>query len=368
MKTLLIFIDGMSYSLAKSHLSILRDKKVDPFSPGIGFSNNLYPEMLAGQNPDEIGYFNEWSPKKRIGQELPILLRSFDLFRKSLYLNAGFRKIILRRFFGVDYSNIPFRYAHIFEPQGSHDFGDMTDGLLVDHKFDIFDAVDVRGPVGERDKPALDLAENNLRDKNTLISLIDIDNLAHIVGLNSKRFFEHIEMLNLRLDPIVKKFVGLNPGANVIVFSDHGMVDVTEYVSLDIERKFGTMTKDSYLYFLDATYLRIWTKDLALKRNIELYLRSQIFGAIVSEKERVEAGVTNPLFGDILFRANEGVLFAPNFYGGRKLKAMHGYDGKLESQLAFVGTVENGNTGSITPRNSKEVFALFSELLTNQNA
>ena len=142
-RTLLIFIDGLPYHLAVEKMSLLQDAACSSLIPGIGFSNNIYPEMLCGQTPDEIGYFNEWSPKPDLkSQKKMTWLSLLDIFRKFLYINAGLRKIVLRKFFKINFSNIPFKYAHLFKPQGSHDFKDLgDDSLLTQNDFVIFDSV-----------------------------------------------------------------------------------------------------------------------------------------------------------------------------------------------------------------------------------
>ena len=87
-KVLLVFIDGLQYDIAIEKMNILKKANNSRIIPGIGFSNNIYPEMLCGKNPDEIGYFNEWSPIKDKKNKLPFYLRFLDIFRSSLYINA----------------------------------------------------------------------------------------------------------------------------------------------------------------------------------------------------------------------------------------------------------------------------------------
>ncbi|MEF8729732.1 MAG: alkaline phosphatase family protein [Accumulibacter sp.] len=363
MSTLLIFIDGLSFSLANERLSVLTGRKVYPITPGIGFSNNLYPEMLCGKTPDEIGYFNEWSPAALRSLPLPVLLRVADIFRKYLYINAGFRKIFLKRVLKRDYANIPFEYAHFFVPEGSHNFRDLKDGLLKDHKFKIYDAVDVKARVGNRDVVAIDKAEANLRRENTLISLVDLDNIAHIDGLQSAKFSDHIKMLDKRIGLLVRTFLELDPEANIFLFSDHGMADVSRAVYLDIESVAGKMAYGKYLYFIDSTFLRVWVKDEQISAAIMEYLDRFEDGAILTKEERIRFGISNPEFGDIIFRANEGILFLPNFYGARYVKAMHGYDSDLVSQTAFLAEVSTVCRSSPHPRRSKDVFTYLSQCL-----
>lgn len=357
MALLMIFIDGLSYSEAVAKINILADKKVCKVTPGAGFSNNLYPEMLAGQSPDEIGYFNEWSPSPLRVRPLPKWLRVLDCLRGFVYLNAGLRKILLAKILKKNYSNIPFKYAHHFAPQGSHDFRDLDNTILEHFDFDIFDAVDFRSlPVGKRDFAALSAACDQLESPNTLVSLTDYDNLAHIYGLGSRHVEAHLARLNQEIELLLKKYYRKYPSGKIVVFSDHGMVNVHSHVDLDLENLIGKMEAGSLLYFLDSTYLRIWVRDKAREKEILRKLEKLSVGHVIADEERSVYGISSKAFGQIMFRANEGFNFCPNFYGGRPVKAMHGYDSELESQKAFFAFDEK-IVMPLHPSRSADVYA-----------
>jgi len=354
---LLVFIDGLQYDLAVGKMNILKNAQNSRIIPGIGFSNNIYPEMLCGVNPDEIGYFNEWSPRENTEKVLPFYLRILDVFRNNLYINAGIRKIILRKMFKKDFSNIPFKYAHYFKAQGSHNFRDLPgNNILHDYGFDIYDAVETGFGVGKRDDFIIGKLDNEMEQKNYLLSLVDLDNIAHIYGTTSDNFLNHINNLDKRLQKLFEKYIKLNPKNEIYLFSDHGMVDVHKVINFDIEQEFGEMREDKYLYFIDSTYLRVWIKDKSLTKKFEQYLSTREFGKLLSQEQRKEFGLTNKKFGDFIFRANEGIMFVPNFYGGRANKAMHGYDSYLKSQNAIFSKIDTNINISKLPNRSKEIY------------
>ena len=66
--------------------------------------------------------------------------------------------------------------------------------------------------------------------------------------------------------------------------------------------------------FLDSTFLRIWSKDNRLLMEIKEFLSTLNSGHLIDEQERIKYGVTNREFGDLIFRAEEGVMFFPNFW------------------------------------------------------
>ena len=356
-KVLLVFIDGLQYDLAVNKLKILRNANNSRVIPGIGFSNNLYPEMLCGTNPDEIDYFNEWSPIKGKRDKLPFYLRWLDVFRGNLYLNAGIRKIILRKIFKLDFANIPFKYAHYFRPQGSHNFRDLSgNNILHDYGFNIYDSVETSEKVGKRDDYIISKLDKDLGQENYLLSLVDLDNIAHIYGVDSEDFANHLKNLDNKLEALFEKFRQLDKRNEVYLFSDHGMVNVSKVVNFGIEEHFGVMDESKYLYFVDSTYMRVWVKDKNLLGDFKEYLLDLEFGELLSEGQRKDFGLTNRAFGDFIFRGNEGVMFVPNFYGGRANKAMHGYDSYIESQNAIFSKIDlNGNDFSM-PTNSKQIF------------
>src|SRR5690606_28451955 len=101
-RCLIVFIDGLRYDHAIERLTFLSSARVGSMIPAAGFSNNIYPEMFCGTNPDEIGFFNEWSPAepvRPVGKLNPI--RMLDLFREQKYINAGIRVVLLRRLLGI---------------------------------------------------------------------------------------------------------------------------------------------------------------------------------------------------------------------------------------------------------------------------
>ncbi len=367
-KTLIFFVDGLQFDVAIELLNFIEKDSSSRIIPGVGFSNNIYPEMFCGQTPDEIGYFNEWAPGADLKMGKPsLLLKLLDIFRPNLYINAGIRKIICRKIFNANFANIPFRYAGTFAPQGSHNFRDLNHNSIL-RKFDfaIFDSAEKKLPVGKRDKAILAEALTMVVNKNMFISLVDTDNYAHIYGIDSLQFKKHVAYLEGEIIKLTQKFQEINRSCNVFLLSDHGMAPVYSYVNVDMEEQFGRMCQGRYLYFTDATFIRAWIRDPALFKKIENYLSSQSFGQILSARERAEFGISSREFGDMIFRANEGVMFLPNFFGARRVKAMHGYDSKLSSQNAIFSDIQHERDSVDLPVSSKGCFTFLLRELSSE--
>lgn len=360
--TLIIFIDGLQFDESQRIDPISRNAST-PVKPSIGFSNNIYPEMFCGKNPDSVGYFNEWSPVPRPEKSFADrILKPFDFLRKYKYVNAVFRIIVLKKFFRKFVGNIPFKYVHLFSPSGAHDFGSFKDeSLLGVHNFEIFDAALCKKSRLKKNKRDLEIVEeifkSDLSGKNVLLSLMELDNISHTCGMWSAQYEKHLKFLESSLNQLIEKYLDENPGGDIFLFSDHGMTPVEKGVELNLEEQFGDMSENTYQYFLDSTFLRIWCKDEVLREKIKLFLDEQPSGEIISESERSLYGVTNREFGDIIFRANEGIMFLPNFFGIRLVKAMHGYDSELKSQKAvFANLGSNDDEPASLPTSSMGIF------------
>ena len=77
-------------------------------------------------------------------------------------------------------------------------------------------------------------------------------------------------------------------------------------------------------------------------------------------------GLTNRAFGDFIFRGGEGVMFVPNFYGGRVNKAMHGYDSHLKSQNAIFSKIDDNGNNFDMPGTSKEIFHYLTKVINEK--
>lgn len=360
--TLLIFIDGLQFDESQRIGAIARNASTS-VTPSIGFSNNIYPEMFCGKNPDAVGYFNEWSPALNATRSsADRFLMRFDFLRKFKYINAFFRIIILKKLFNKFVGNIPFKYVHHFKPSGAHDFSSFKDqSLLGKHDFEIYDAALCKKSRLKKNKRDLEIVDiifkADLSGKNVLLSLMELDNISHTCGMSSDKYEKHLRFLDSSLNKLIEKYLTENPGGDIFLFSDHGMTPVQKGMELNFEERFGDMTESTYRYFMDSTFVRIWCKDKALKEEITTFLCGEASGEIISEAERSKYGVTNREFGDIIFRANEGIMFLPNFFGIRLVKAMHGYDSELQSQKAVFASLgaKKEETASL-PSTSMGIF------------
>ncbi len=349
-KALLIFIDSFPFcQLADAPFlsSLLVRLRV---TPGCGFSVNLLPELFSGRRPDAVGFFNEWTvgtpsvPPGVRGLLWRLLASPFGAALEvtgdlhplaSLVVHKG-----VQRLFGLRVANIPFDDLHLFVERHRSPFnGDFPSPTLFSERPDLSVVRNetYRAPYGRRDQLAVEEAQYRIsRGESVLVALGDLDHIAHQHGVRSRAYREMLKTLDGWCSQLAKEFHSLHgPQAPVCIFSDHGMADVHTPITLPLKRLFGPQQRGQYAFFLDAVMLRVWCWDRRLGPVIQQYLSGLPYGRLLSQQDRRRFGVTRRDFGDFIFILEEGYAFVPNFYGGRMIKAMHGYHPDCERQQAI---------------------------------
>lgn len=133
----------------------------------------------------------------------------------------------------------------------------------------------------------------------------ELDELGHKCGTKSPEMIEAIKKIDKKISKLDFD----------LIFSDHGMADITKKISVPI-------TKDC---FIDGDMARYWGDKKELEKvKKQLPLKN---GKILNWK--------NKKYGQLIFLANTGKLIFPNFWEITPSKAMHGYDGKHKDMKAI---------------------------------
>jgi hypothetical protein len=342
--TLIVFVDGLPhYYLVKARFlsSFPHQKKI---SPGVGFSVNIKPELFAGLTPDDVGYFCEWS----VSDTTPPLWKE-----RLAILHFAYRWPILERILhktfnrlGFDLLNIPFGYVRYFEK------GDNKSVYESDFAFPtLFSQTDIV-PIladtmnrvnGPRDVQAYQAALEKVKEaQGVYVSFMGMDEAAHRYGVGSSEYDRTLARLDGWIEDLVNQFEARNPDGNTVVFSDHGMANVVKGVRVNFERHLGPSNPHTYLYFVDSVMIRMWIYEPSLYAKASDLLNGLGYGTILTLEKRVELGCTASYCGDIIFVLHEGYVFAPSFFGLKRVAAMHGYLPDSESQQA-VFLARGGN-------------------------
>lgn len=341
--TLIIFVDSLPYPLLPRLPKLHAVQEKWPIVPGFGYSVNIHAEMFAGLLPDDVGYFGEWqynppaSPGWRIRKLLPLL----DAICRPYVMNRGLQYLLTRNYRpGHATPNIRLRDLDKFAMEGDH-LLDAPHAYPYSTLFSEFPHLRVlpipKLPKGERDRQlyasglaAIDEAES------LLIPLPDLDGFGHTYGIDAPPYNAHLARLDAWIAELTTRFAARYPDGHTFVISDHGMVNVTRGLYLDIEEQLGPPGAHSYVYFSDANLLRVWITDERQRASVHDYLARFEGGRLVTDAERATYGLTSPRFGDFIFVLDEGLAFEPSTFARHKPVGMHGYHPLAPGQQAVA--------------------------------
>ena len=164
------------------------------------------------------------------------------------------------------------------------------------------------------------------------LHLFDVDAVGHNFGLNSEEMVKSLKKEDNLVKEVLSNF-DLEKD-NVLLWSDHGMVDVKGKIDLiSLLPQFGK----GYIYFLDSTMARFWFFDEKKKEEILSILKKEKIGKILSKEDKKILGIdfNNNFYGDEVFLLNSGNIISPCFFHKETLKGMHGYDRSDKNEFAI---------------------------------
>lgn len=346
MKTpiLVIFVDAYPFDdsepLAKK-LAAMAYKKV---TPGVGYSINVKAEIFAKLNPDDVGYFCEWIYNKdKVHKWMypPVTKILTAIGSIGNFSNRVIHKIV-RMILKEPIYAIPFDILPYLKNAGptAYDRGFNRPTFLSELSFDRV----LYSEIGVNDEKVFAVAKNKLKnDKSTrlFISTAQLDGVMHKYGKGSEEYRKQIKIIDKNIIDLVEIFKQIHgDSSNYFIFSDHGMANVNEAVSFDIRKVLGKPRKETYSYFIDATFYRVWLNDKKLERSLVKAFEALLKGHVLSVSERSHYGLNSTDHGDVIYMLDEGKMFSPSFFGDVVCKAMHGYNPDLESQQGtFISNV-----------------------------
>ena len=190
----------------------------------------------------------------------------------------------------------------------------------------------------------------------------DLDGLGHRHGVDSAAHNGHLACLDDWIADLTREFRRRHPTGHIFVVSDHGMANVTAGVHLELEQHCGPTGLSSYVYFSDATLLRVWIYNQSLRRPLTDFLGTLPHGHQLTVDEREHYGLTTPAFGDIILVLDEGYCFEPSTFARHIPKAMHGYHPERPSQWGVFAHEGPPLRGRL-PEEMIEVYPLLSQAL-----
>lgn len=336
---LLVFVDGLPFA---DHGGVLpRGWHAAPMIPGLGYSVNIKAELFAGATAADLGWFCEWSPGERRPVIERALARAASLFAGNDHLDWLAHRVLERAIRERLY-NVPLQCLHGLHHTGKAAY---SDGFDVPTVFDrtAIDRVSYDGaPAGGHDARVLTEAHARL-DRGAsriFVPLVDLDGDTHQVGLGGTTRIERLRGLRTGIADLWTHALERDGDTVGVLVSDHGLVDVTDGVDLDLRGLLGRLPRGRRaLYTLEATLARVWSDDPTVVRGVERELDGIGAGRVLSTSERTTWGLDDRRFGDVIFLLEEGRMFVPNTMTKRTLaRAMHGYDPAHPSQWGVAAS------------------------------
>jgi len=301
----------------------------------LGYSDTVKHSLMTGTYPNRNGIWAEFilkssSPNRWI-QSLPL-----DHFPHSI--NVGCRHFI-STLFNINLRNIPL-------PLLNH-FNHPVENKQIRTLYDVFSEKKLRFLEFEKPKgnKLLDkIAEfNHTFSDVVFIKISDLDLIGHIYGTHCRKIYNKVHKIDKRIEKIITYFKSIwGDIFNVIIMSDHGMVQVKKYINLAefIERYMKE--KSEFIAFYDATIARFWFKRESVRNKLTRILSKLEFGQVLNDNTLRDYGVffSDRRYGELIFLLNPGNVIFPNFYSVLPFppRGMHGYDPKISGMLGIFLT------------------------------
>jgi len=197
-----------------------------------------------------------------------------------------------------------------------------------------------------------------------------LDLAGHKYGPMSKQRRQVLSKVDISVQLMYSTLEKLFKEIDLVVFSDHGMVEVNKYINIEkILLKNGLKFGEDFFYFLDSTMARFWFKKDKMKSKIIDILINIDDGRILTTEDyqKYKLRFDHTKYGELLFLVNPGVLILPNFFqGNHPILGMHGYDPEIMDQHAsfFIHSKTISNPQFIKkPINTVDLFPTVLDLL-----
>lgn len=339
---LFVLIDALGWRFLEGHpfLGDLLPCRT-PLRTVLGFSSGAIPTILTGVPPAQNGHWNlfYYDP-----QGSPFRwLRYFRFVPKRVLNNRVSRKLLKemgRRVLGlgsqfeccVQPTLLPyFNYVEkrsIYEREG------------ISGARSIFDQLAEKGIPYRAysyhhwsDKEVLRRAKQDLETTEVnffFVYLSELDMFLHTYCNDAERLGEKLAWYERELRNLFAQASEIDPGAQLTVFSDHGMTPVRHHFDLVAEiEKSGYRMPGDYLAVYDSTMARFWFFNERARQDILNRLGALSSGRIVPDAELQQLGVffADRRYGEVIFLMNPGWLLARSDFNGRGWMpaGMHGY-------------------------------------------
>lgn len=355
-RTLTIFIDGLPFNQLEKLPYSSRLASKGALVPILGYSVNCQTQLFTGKKPDELGFWGEWTyaPETAPFRKLSPLLKLLSWVEVSYYGKRIVHRFLDKLGYASATKNIPLSYLGKFEETGHSVLSTWfkQDSLLQHPKMKVI--LHNTFPVVERrDEDAFKATMQHIEQtedlESVLVTFTRIDACSHWDGVASPTYDKLLVIQDGYIEALSEAFLAKVPDGTILVASDHGMVNVTEHVNINLEREIGKPDANDYAYFTEGTILRVWCDNPETRERIIAYLENVDGMEQLGEEDRKEFGITDKKFGDLIYHTHEGHQFVPSYWGPKPSVGMHGYHPRYESQHGICLSSKPGDfEGKVT--------------------
>lgn len=314
-------------------------------SPGFCERSEIFTglDCYESGNFSAIGYY----PSKSVYKKYGVLLFLANLLSKISEKYTRFFFLKLRKRLGLRMNPylIPYNSLKKFVltedgPDRFVQYKTIEDSLSQSNKTYSFDCFTSLSDLSSRTK--LTIEEFLLESINEKLDFVPlyvgmIDAMGHAHGDS----IDEMKPYLYDIDCLLKKLytISSEKGYAFAVLGDHGMVPVIKHFNvIDKVAKTGLKIGDDFEMFVDSTSVRFWFFNEFSKKKLLNLLHSNDFteNGIVVEQDNAQlyriplylkSDDGKPIYGDVVWCANPGVLISPDYFHSDKEKivGMHGY-------------------------------------------
>ncbi|HET9345133.1 MAG TPA: alkaline phosphatase family protein [Candidatus Limnocylindrales bacterium] len=354
-RVLAVFLDGLGADALDRMPFLAGQPTVRRLRTELGYSITCHASMYTGVRPDRHHLWFVW---QRNPKESPFRwtrpLRFLELI-DGVPLHVAATKVArrftrTRAWFGVPYVvHLPWRWFPELDLADRKLWTDPGYRKEAPTVFDRFRAADVpfevvgmsRGASGGL--AAFDGAARGNLARLTYLFAGDIDHVSHRHGQRSAEATTVLAEVDGAIARAFERARGLDSECELVVWSDHGHLDVT---MLDPFELAGAQGVDlvRWPHVIDTNFLRLWIDEPGARADVAGRLGASPHGVVLTDEQLAAYRVTMPddRYGNVIFYLDRPHAFDRTIWGyGRNLVSAHGYlPDYPESDGVFVSSVQ----------------------------
>jgi hypothetical protein len=195
----------------------------------------------------------------------------------------------------------------------------------------------------------------------------EVDWLGHL-GPHSAARRAALHSVDAAARMVFEEMLQRGPRPNLLVFGDHGMVEVRKVVNLyPVLAQLGLKPGRDYAFFLDSMLARFWFATDRARNRVGEALSALPHGRVLDAAALARYGLAGAprRLGELFYVMQGGIVLFPDFFQGTvPARGMHGYLPEEEENWAAIILQADEAGGRLSqPVDLIDVFPVMAELL-----